>query len=327
MPKEYIARLVFDRRHASVAIVRRDGGVVGGVTYRLFPEASLGEIAFCAVSANEQVKGYGTRLMNHTKAAAATRDGVTHFLTYADNNAVGYFAKQGFSATVTLDKGAWRGRIKDYDGGTLMECVLDPRYPYTALAPAVAAARAAVDARVRAVSDSHVVHPGLAPFRGGGDGHPVPPASIPGVAEAGWAAQAAAEPVPRVLLGGKEWARLDGRGVLPRFAGELVSELATHEDAWPFQSPVDARDVPDYYQVVKRPMDFETLQTALAADAASPKTAFHVTLDLVVADLRLIFSNAKLYNGADTVYYKAAARLEAALDAALAARVTFGDAE
>ena len=31
----------------------------------------LGEIAFCAVSANEQVKGYGARLMNHAKAAAA----------------------------------------------------------------------------------------------------------------------------------------------------------------------------------------------------------------------------------------------------------------
>ena len=36
-----------------------------------------------------QVKGFGTRLMNHTKEFARTRDRLTHFLTYADNNAVG----------------------------------------------------------------------------------------------------------------------------------------------------------------------------------------------------------------------------------------------
>lgn len=54
----------------------------------------LGEIAFCAVAANQQVRGFGTRLMNHTKAMARDRDGLTHFLTYADNNAVGYFTKQ-----------------------------------------------------------------------------------------------------------------------------------------------------------------------------------------------------------------------------------------
>ena len=71
MPKEYIARLVLDRRHRSVAIVRRDGAVLGGVTYRPFgPPQRFGEIAFCAVTANEQVKGFGTRLMNHTKVGA-----------------------------------------------------------------------------------------------------------------------------------------------------------------------------------------------------------------------------------------------------------------
>jgi histone acetyltransferase len=29
---------------------------------------------------------------------------MTHFLTYADNNAVGYFAKQGFTKEITLEK-------------------------------------------------------------------------------------------------------------------------------------------------------------------------------------------------------------------------------
>lgn len=67
MPREYIARLVLDRRHRSVAIVRQKRNVVGGITYRPFHQQGFGEIAFCAVTANEQVKGFGTRLMNFTK--------------------------------------------------------------------------------------------------------------------------------------------------------------------------------------------------------------------------------------------------------------------
>lgn len=60
----------------------------------IFDSQKFGEIAFCAITADEQVKGYGTRLMNHLKEHARDADGLTHFLTYADNNAVGYFIKQ-----------------------------------------------------------------------------------------------------------------------------------------------------------------------------------------------------------------------------------------
>ncbi|CAH9111655.1 unnamed protein product, partial [Cuscuta epithymum] len=101
MPRDYIVRLVMDRTHKSVMVIRRNqavGGttyqVVGGITYRPYLSQKFGEIAFCAITADEQVKGYGTRLMNHLKQFARDDDGLTHFLTYADNNAVGYFVKQ-----------------------------------------------------------------------------------------------------------------------------------------------------------------------------------------------------------------------------------------
>ncbi|VFQ97354.1 unnamed protein product [Cuscuta campestris] len=101
MPRDYIVRLVMDRNHKSVMVIRRNqaaGGitfqVVGGITYRPYLSQKFGEIAFCAITADEQVKGYGTRLMNHLKQFARDEDGLTHFLTYADNNAVGYFVKQ-----------------------------------------------------------------------------------------------------------------------------------------------------------------------------------------------------------------------------------------
>lgn len=35
---------------------------------------------------------------------AREKDHLSHFLTYADNNAVGYFAKQGFTKEITLDR-------------------------------------------------------------------------------------------------------------------------------------------------------------------------------------------------------------------------------
>lgn len=35
---------------------------------------------------------------------ARTEDKLSHFLTYADNNAVGYFMKQGFTKEITLEK-------------------------------------------------------------------------------------------------------------------------------------------------------------------------------------------------------------------------------
>ncbi|KAG6483685.1 hypothetical protein ZIOFF_060337 [Zingiber officinale] len=143
MPKEYIVRLVMDRSHKSMMVIRHNQ-VVGGITYRPYASQRFGEIAFCAITSDEQVKGYGTRLMNHLKQHARDVDGLTHFLTYADNNAVGYFVKQvasiepstfhvlshfdyiygllpnsysydfmlpGFTKEITLEKERWHGLL------------------------------------------------------------------------------------------------------------------------------------------------------------------------------------------------------------------------
>ena len=63
MPRAYIARLVFDRRHTAIAILNEDPKVkdtdeevIGSICYRAFPEMRFAEIAFCAVNASHQVK-------------------------------------------------------------------------------------------------------------------------------------------------------------------------------------------------------------------------------------------------------------------------------
>ena len=57
--------------------------------------------------------------MNHLKDYHI-RNGVFHFLTFADEFAIGYFKKQGFSKDIKLAKSVYQGYIKDYEGATLM---------------------------------------------------------------------------------------------------------------------------------------------------------------------------------------------------------------
>jgi hypothetical protein len=40
---------------------------------------------------------------------------------------------QGFTKEITMDRERWHGYIKDYDGGTLMECHIHPKLPHTTL--------------------------------------------------------------------------------------------------------------------------------------------------------------------------------------------------
>ena len=146
MPREYITRLVLDKNHISLAIVKRGWRVVGGICYRPFESRGFAEIVFCAVDSSEQIKvsdesarsyygadmqGYGQHLMNclkdHVRAAHPT---INYFLTYADNYAVGYFRKQGFTKEITFDREQWVGYIKDYEGGTLMQCTMLPKIRY-----------------------------------------------------------------------------------------------------------------------------------------------------------------------------------------------------
>ena len=44
------------------------------------------------------------------------KEAMTHLITFADNNAVGYFQKQGFTKDVMMEREKWVGYIKEYDG-------------------------------------------------------------------------------------------------------------------------------------------------------------------------------------------------------------------
>ena len=75
--------------------------MIGGICFRAFPTQNFAEIVFCAITSSEQVKGYGTHLMNYLKDYCI-RQGILHLLTYADSFAIGYFKKQVLHTYIIL---------------------------------------------------------------------------------------------------------------------------------------------------------------------------------------------------------------------------------
>lgn len=306
MPKDYIARLVYDRTHLSIDIVKRPptgsyaessgmpGEVVGGITYRPFKGRQFAEIVFCAISSDQQVKGYGAHLMSHLKDYVKATSDVMHFLTYADNYAIGYFKKQGFTKEITLDKPKWMGYIKDYEGGTIMQCSMLPKIRYLESGRLLLKQKAAVHAKIRAVSRSYEVHQPPTQWRKLKPGqtlHEIDPLTIDAIKATGWS------------LDMDALARQPRRNPSHSLLMQLLSALQTSSSAWPFLVPVNGDEVHDYYDVIKEPMDLGTMESKLEKDQ-------YENVEDFVRDLLLIVRNCKRYNAENTPYAKAANKLE-----------------
>ncbi|KAL5631679.1 hypothetical protein ACGC1H_007257 [Rhizoctonia solani] len=294
MPREYIARLVYDRSSRGMAIVKRGMRVVGGITFRPFPQRGFAEIVFFAISSVHQVAGFGAHLMNKFKMYIREHmPTIEHFLTYADNFAIGYFKKQGFTKEITLPRSVWMGYIKDYEGGTIMQCSLIPKVNYLAVQELLAQQKQAIIDKIKAKSKAHVIHPGLAQFKNG------TPASVdyrdvPGLKESGW--------TPEM----DEIIRMPARGPHHSMMEAVLKEARGHAAAWPFQKPVNTDEVKDYLDVVKKPMDLSLMDFKLENNA-------YATIEDFVDDARLMLNNCKLYNPESTVYHKTAIRMEKVL--------------
>jgi len=316
MPKEYIVRLVLDRNHYSMCIIKK-GRVIGGICFRPFLSQRFAEIVFCAITSTEQVKGYGTRVMNHLKEHVKTM-GIEYFLTYADNYAIGYFKKQGFTKQISMPKERWVGYIKDYDGGTLMECRINPKVNYLDIPGMIKAQREAVYERIKRVSNSHAIYPGLKIFENVEPGKEIsiPIESIPGflevikqrttksattpyrrgLKEAGWTPEMLA---PSQKTDQRKQALVDLQARL----GAILKALKGLKDAWPFLQPVNGKLVPDYYDVIKHPMDFSTMEKKLNNYEYDTAAKFH-------HDVMLIVNNCRTYNLPNTTYYRCADTIE-----------------
>lgn len=92
----------------------------------------------------------------------------------------------------------------------------------------------------------------------------------------------------------------------------IVNHLSKKTPATWFRNPVDPiRDnAPNYFDIIKHPMDLSTVRKNLDAGV-------YPTVQAFVQDMRLIFVNAYRYNGKDTLPGRDAVTLEKAFDAYL----------
>ncbi|CAE6491775.1 unnamed protein product [Rhizoctonia solani] len=105
-----------------------------------------------------------------------------------------------------------------------------------------------------------------------------------------------------------------------KYCLSLVRTLKRMKDAVPFLRPVDpiALNIPHYPIVIKRPMDFFTVETRLLNSnpnkTPEPLAARYRTTDDFVADVRQIFENCYLFNGPEHFISAQAHKLEDILD-------------
>lgn len=83
----------------------------------------------------------------------------------------------------------------------------------------------------------------------------------------------------------------------------VLRSLQAHKMAWPFLEPVDPNDAPDYYGVIKEPMDLATMEERI-------QKRYYEKLTEFVADMTKIFDNCRYYNPRDTPFYQCAEVLE-----------------
>ncbi|XP_037728761.1 transcription initiation factor TFIID subunit 1 isoform X3 [Drosophila subpulchrella] len=83
---------------------------------------------------------------------------------------------------------------------------------------------------------------------------------------------------------------------------KLHAQVKQLTESWPFLKPVNKKQVKDYYTVIKRPMDLETIGKNIESHRYHSRAEY-------LADIELIATNCEQYNGSDTRYTKFAKKI------------------
>jgi hypothetical protein len=92
-------------------------------------------------------------------------------------------------------------------------------------------------------------------------------------------------------LDGMNLESLENKRPWDKLGKKLLNTLWRANQSWIFHEPVDPGklNIPDYFDVVKHPMDFGTIKKKL-------NNNFYSSTDELLCDFELVFSNCKLYN-------------------------------
>uniref|UniRef100_A0A3Q2DVN4 Bromodomain adjacent to zinc finger domain protein 1A n=1 Tax=Cyprinodon variegatus TaxID=28743 RepID=A0A3Q2DVN4_CYPVA len=84
---------------------------------------------------------------------------------------------------------------------------------------------------------------------------------------------------------------------------QLTVELVRHEDSWPFMKLVSKTQVPDYYDIITKPIALSTIREKV-------NNCQYQTAGDFISDVELMFSNCLQYNPRQTNEAKAGVRLQ-----------------
>jgi histone acetyltransferase len=232
-----------------------------------------------------------------------------------------------------MHKARYQGLIKDYDGGTIMECYIHPSIDYTRIPEMIHAQKQFILERIRAISksdkvvmeDHHQQNGG-----GGGGGYPPLPSdfasrmssinggggaregtirasaeralSIPGVIEAGWTMSDILSLLHRNGNSSKDMDRRKSQ--LKSELLNIVSKVSDQQFAWCFRDPVNTDEVEDYLSVIKEPIDLRTMEKRIR------KGDCYKNMSMLYVDMMKMVNNCKMYNPEESMYYDHAVSLE-----------------
>ena len=82
----------------------------------------------------------------------------------------------------------------------------------------------------------------------------------------------------------------------------LHEQISQHRNGNIFHNPIKTSEAPDYYRVVKRPIDLKTIKARIRDGAIASTAEFH-------RDILLMFANSMMYNQPETDIHQMAAEV------------------
>ena len=122
--------------------------------------------------------------------------------------------------------------------------------------------------------------------------------TIPGVMEAGWTL------TDLIQATNKSDDMKQKSSVLKQELLGIVRKIDEQQFAWPFREPVTVDEAPDYFDVIRHPIDLKTIANRIRQDN------HYKNKQMLYVDLMLMINNCKLYNDDGSTYIQCAVQLE-----------------
>jgi len=212
-----------------------------------------------------------------------------------------------------MPKARYQGLIKDYDGGTIMECYIHPTIDYTRIPEMVQAQREFILQRITQTTakSNKIIYPPLPcdfstryeesnnkPSSSKYFSEASRALSIPGVKEAGWTLS------DLITSTGGTKDSDQKKDLLKKELLSLVQKVQEKHFSWCFRDPVDTSEVTDYLETIKDPIDLRTIEKRVR------KGDHYKSKHQLYADMMKMVNNCKIYNGEGSNYYDCAVELE-----------------